>query len=535
MARKSKPSELVVSCEWASCSFKGKSMEELCDHTALHLKEHLGDGEALEELDDYACLWNGCEFIAIGSPRELVVHVNFHTFHAKLKCIGSQLLLSHPELRACSQDLHSKNLVPELSGAFECQWEHCDSTFNNPEWFYRHVDMHAQCTEKEPLPNRQDALACCWRDCDATFKIKYRLREHLRSHTQERVVSCPTCGCMFASNTKFFDHIQRQCVSEESLVCEHCDKPFANERLLRDHVRQHVNHIKCPLCDMTCTTLASLRTHIKFRHCDERPFQCDFCESSFKNSHDLRKHTETHNEGAAYHCDVEGCTYSSRMAHSMSQHYKRVHEGDMVAKYKCHLCDKCFSWCYTLTLHLRKKHRLKWPSGHSRFRYKEDEDGYLRLNMVRYETVEVTEQIMKNMCFSWCYTLTLHLRKKHRLKWPSGHSRFRYKEDEDGYLRLNMVRYETVEVTEQIMKNMVRKRTPRKQWSSQPRRSGPAAGGESSQSSSMEPEPQPVYCTLSNVTPEEEEEEEGQGLHTHRSGAVEALTEVARGLGIQIV
>ncbi|MGH0185023.1 UNVERIFIED_CONTAM: hypothetical protein FKN15_016672 [Acipenser sinensis] len=114
----------------------------------------------------------------------------------------------------------------------------------------------------------------------------------------------------------------------------------------------------------------------------------------------------------------------------------------------------------------------------------------------------------------------------------------RYKEDEDGYLRLNMVRYETVEVTEQIMKNMVRKRTPRKQWSSQPRRSGPAAGGESSQSSSMEPEPQPVYCTLSNVTPEEEEEEEqgqGQGLHTHRSGAVEALTEVARGLGIQIV
>ncbi|MGH0186775.1 UNVERIFIED_CONTAM: hypothetical protein FKN15_022398 [Acipenser sinensis] len=147
----------------------------------------------------------------------------------------------------------------------------------------------------------------------------------------------------------------------------------------------------------------------------------------------------------------------------------------MVAKYKCHLCDKCFSWCYTLTLHLRKKHRLKWPSGHSRFRYKEDEDGYLRLNMVRYETVEVTEQIMKNM---------------------------------------------------------VRKRTPRKLWSSQPRRSGPAAGGESSQSSSMEPEPQPVYCTLSNVTPEEEE---GQGLHTHRSGAVEALTEVARGLGIQIV
>lgn len=44
-------------------------------------------------------------------------------------------------------------------------------------------------------------------------------------------------------------------------------------------------------------------------------------------------------------------------------------EGNMVSRYKCHLCDKNFSWCYTLTLHLRKKHQLKWPSGHSRFRY----------------------------------------------------------------------------------------------------------------------------------------------------------------------
>lgn len=51
-------------------------------------------------------------------------------------------------------------------------------------------------------------------DCDAFFKIKYRLREHLRSHTQERLVACPTCGCMFSSNTKFFDHIQRQAEPE---------------------------------------------------------------------------------------------------------------------------------------------------------------------------------------------------------------------------------------------------------------------------------------------------------------------------------
>ena len=131
---------------------------------------------------------------------------------------------------------------------------------------------------------------------------------------------------MFSSNTKLFDHIQRQAQPEESLVCEHCSKCFANERLLRDHIRQHVNHVKCPLCDMTCTTIATLKIHIKYRHSDERPFPCDFCEKKFKNMHDLRKHVDNHNEDVHYHCAVEGCDYTARMEYTMNQHQKRVHE-----------------------------------------------------------------------------------------------------------------------------------------------------------------------------------------------------------------
>lgn len=121
-----------------------------------------------------------------------------------------------------------------------------------------------------------------------------------------------------------------------------------------------VNQVKCPFCDMTCTTLAALKIHIRFRHCDERPFPCDFCDKRwthkiadnvlgllssslllllllslfiylhfshrFKNQPDLQKHTEVHNEGAVYHCTVEGCAYSCHTIQTMSQHYKRVHE-----------------------------------------------------------------------------------------------------------------------------------------------------------------------------------------------------------------
>ncbi|TRY93943.1 hypothetical protein DNTS_025226 [Danionella cerebrum] len=499
MAKRKNTASVVVSCEWASCFFRTQNLEEMSNHVSEHLKEHLGEVDGMEELEDYPCLWRGCAFLAMGSQTELMAHTHFHIFHSKLKAIGTQLLEAQPDLLRCTQDLQSSSLVPDVSEGFVCQWEHCGSSFDNPEWFYRHVDMHAHCTELQPLPDRQQALFCSWSGCDSFFKIKYRLREHLRSHTQERLVACPTCGCMFSSNTKFFDHIQRQAEPEDSLTCEHCDKAFSNERLLRDHVRQHVNHIKCPLCDMTCTSLSTLKIHIKFRHCDERPFPCDFCESSFKNQHDLRRHMETHNEGAAYHCNVEGCGYSSRMAHTMSQHYKRMHESESSP----------------MSMRGKSESSPKSMQGKSE-------------------------------------SSPMSMRGKSESSPMSMRGKSEYKKDDDGYLRLNMVRFETVEVTEELFKNMADKRTPRKLLvpntlskeplllaDSSPQHSSSASSPSSSSSASEESstarvEESSVYCVLNTVTELCEEPEEAAGF-SGPSGAVRALTAVARGLGMDVV
>lgn len=136
----------------------------------------------------------------------------------------------------------------------------------------------------------------------------------------------------------------------------------------------------------------------------------------------------------------------------------------------------------------------------------------------------------------------------------------RYKKDEDGYLRLNMVRYETVEVTEELIKNMAVKQTPRKisnstqghskepalhpdsgastpQHSSSP--SSPSSSSstsdlmEGADSSALKEDETSVYCVLNTVTDVngEPEEEESGGP----SGAVIALAAVARGLGMDVV
>lgn len=134
----------------------------------------------------------------------------------------------------------------------------------------------------------------------------------------------------------------------------------------------------------------------------------------------------------------------------------------------------------------------------------------------------------------------------------------RYKEDEDGYLRLNMVRFETVEVTEELIKNMAEKRTPRKLSGSGAQTKRPALQAEtmndvpttstypssSSSSSSMTvlvnedggtvKDGAPMYCILSTVS-EMNRDQENTADSGMESGAVRALAAVARGLGMDVV
>uniref|UniRef100_A0A8C5N4W5 Histone H4 transcription factor n=1 Tax=Leptobrachium leishanense TaxID=445787 RepID=A0A8C5N4W5_9ANUR len=420
---------LTLQCEWGSCTYVCSKMEEFCSHVSDHLRtpQLPKEEEDLDCDDDFCCLWLECGFFSPDNPVDLARHIYFHCYHTKLKQLGLQALQSQPDLTPCQLDGQTRNLIPELHDNFVCMWDQCESSFENAEWYYRHVDSHGLSAEYEE--NR--ILLCSWKgnscyiserfyrctlgfsrffslpillltDCDCSSKSRCKLREHLRSHTQEKVVSCPNCGGMFANNTKFYDHLRRQMsLDQHRFQCSHCSKRFATERLLRDHMRNHVNHYKCPLCDMTCPLPSTLRTHIRFRHSDERPYKCQHCDYSCKNFVDLQRHLDTHSKMPAYCCEYQDCTFSARSLCSVKAHYRKVHEGDSEPRYKCHVCEKCFTRGNNLTVHLRKKHQFKWPSGHPRFRYKEHDDGFLRLQLVRYESVELTEQLMKERERQW--------------------------------------------------------------------------------------------------------------------------------------
>lgn len=375
--------KLCLVCEWENCSVVEADIEIFLSHIVNTHLTNLTPG-------DLHCHWKDCEGFT-DNLSELRRHILLHAFHSKIKCYGANLQ-ARKNIPNCLSSIQSRNIIPELPEPLICCWEECLTVYECPEHFYRHVDSHAEYDCK-----KYGNPVCLWQDCNRGFVDAFKVKEHLRSHTQEKLVACPTCGGMFASRTKFFDHIQRQLKYDDKdglYICEYCPNKFNSERLLRDHTRHHVNHYKCPYCDMTCPTPSGLGTHIAYRHSKEKPQACQYCDYKCKTESDLRKHLESHSMVPTYKCPVENCSYASRSQTCYRSHYRKEHEGKTPFKYSCHLCEKMFSRGNYLTKHLLKKHKFRWPSGHCRFRYCLDEEGVYKLQTVRYESLELSQEMM---------------------------------------------------------------------------------------------------------------------------------------------
>lgn len=62
--------------------------------------------------------------------------------------------------------------------------------------FYEHVNQHA------------GSDVCLWTSCTHRPDKPSRIREHIRRHTQEKTIACPTCGSLFSCGVKFIEHCQ---------------------------------------------------------------------------------------------------------------------------------------------------------------------------------------------------------------------------------------------------------------------------------------------------------------------------------------
>lgn len=406
---------LHLVCEWKNCSYECEDVETFVRHVSMHIPDlDIRVNEDGQEV--FVCLWALCEF-ETEEPKEIVRHVNFHSYHTKLKSIGTMLMKHFKEL-VCTYDGEGRNTISDIGEEYMCYWADCDRAFNNMQIFLYHVQSHVQCNPRGRVV--KGGVPCQWEDCSGVFVSVYKLSDHVRTHTQEKIVGCPTCGATYASRTKFLDHCKRQVSVQagQGYKCPHCNNVYPSERIFHEHVRRHVNLYKCRFCDMTCPTPSALVVHMRFRHLDERLFKCAYCDYRAKTLQIIRGHMNKHFSGNLYHCSIEGCDFSCRSRVGMKKHISRVHEGQHEPLYCCHLCDRRFQRGASLTKHVFREHDLRWPSGHKRFRYHQHEDGLYRLQLVRYESLEVTQMISGDSSHDEEH-VTLSHKKYHLRRVPS--------------------------------------------------------------------------------------------------------------------
>ncbi|PNF20108.1 hypothetical protein B7P43_G04791 [Cryptotermes secundus] len=362
---KLKEEQLDLQCGWRDCDYRTSNLDQFVRHVSFHLP-HLEVKLNKDQEGVYVCLWEKCGFESADSS-EITRHVNFHSYHTKLKCIGSNIL-ARSGLPICKLQVAGKKVVPDLPFAFECCWETCEETFNSPQLYFNHVYMHVYWIPRGR--NVKGGFPCPWRGCmsKSTYRTVFKLLDHIRIHTKEKLVGCPQCGGLFASRTRFGYHCKSQVPLE--LRCP-------SGELVKNQMNKQ--HHKCPFCSRSFSSPSSLSLHIRYRHQDSKPFRCSFCEYGAKTHHDLKVHLNKHRPDPLYHCVEDQCNFSCRSAYGLQRHCNKYHLGCDLLQYCCHICDSLFERGSQLTKHLRIQHSVCRPPGHCRFRYKRDEDGFFRL------------------------------------------------------------------------------------------------------------------------------------------------------------
>uniref|UniRef100_A0A1A9UT50 C2H2-type domain-containing protein n=1 Tax=Glossina austeni TaxID=7395 RepID=A0A1A9UT50_GLOAU len=416
-SKKKKIEPLLISCNWADCSAKCISDWELNSHITEHLEALNPDCDAI-----YKCVWGSCEF-STKCLTQIQRHIYYHGYYNALLVQGKYECDVNPTIPKCCGPARLCDKIPELKSNFNCEWTDCERTFVSIVEFQDHIVQHASFEyeiQKSPDDERPK-IQCNWIFCNKQMDNKYRLIEHIRTHSNKKQVACFHCGELFRTKTTLFDHLRRQSDNNTNKYqCAQCFKFFAVEKLLRSHMVKHVYCYKCNMCDMTCSSASALATHIRYRHLKDKPFKCVECEYRCVRESDLNQHVQLVHTKEVHRCEEPGCNYTVRTYQSLRRHYLEVHENTPFI-YICHCCDKPFKNGKSLSVHLIKKHDYQLPSGHKRFTYRVDENGYYRLETTRIESLEVTEQILTPNLFemsnettqdSNCYEIVLKTNKQ---------------------------------------------------------------------------------------------------------------------------
>lgn len=161
--------------------------------------------------------------------------------------------------------------------------------------------------------------------CDKTFKTDMILRNHVKNtHTEKVPTKCLDCDLEFTSEVRWKHHMMiEHGRTEGTLTCPHCPKRFVNQLRLKTHMIAHSDERPhtCDLCGFMLKTKIQLIKHKQNRHSNERPLQCKYCSWRCKQVSALVCHERTHTNERPYECSV--CKQKFKYLGDKNKHERR--------------------------------------------------------------------------------------------------------------------------------------------------------------------------------------------------------------------
>ncbi|EAT36398.1 AAEL011509-PA [Aedes aegypti] len=328
--------------EWRNHSMNHPENQIVCEVCGAALKNpnsYKSHMERHEEKRKYQCEY--CEY-ASHTLLALKAHMNVHkTDNGKKRCEICSAVFKTGSLLKRHMEGHSNERK------YHC--EACPARFNTNNALRNHRNR-VHLAIRHP---------CDY--CDKTFDQKIILRDHIERKVHEkrenRIFPCEICGMAFKTKVEMRKHGSTH--PENQFICEMCGSTLKSPESLRIHMERHSNvtqKLTCEYCPYTTPHFQNMKSHMNTHSSTAESFkkECEVCKATFRSTHLLNRHMETHGEERKYACTECPARFKTRNA--LRGHRNCVH---LVIRYPCEYCEKRFDQKLTLRDHTERVHNIQ--------------------------------------------------------------------------------------------------------------------------------------------------------------------------------
>ena len=217
-------------------------------------------------------------------------------------------------------------------------------------------------TRRKPMKN---AFFCGI--CNRGFKDSSHLKDHLRSHTQEKPYGCELCQRVFGSINGLRNHFITKL--HTNLLSKQVQSDRVPQKVNIFNVVQETNTsgMRSPSSEndssennngevnMLSGSIAAVKPATANGK-EKKRYICVICSQEFRNNTHLKDHLRWHTGEKPYVCMT--CNKQFTRAGYLKVHMK-MHEG--LKFYSCNMCTEAFATNCALKYHVRKQHMKDRP------------------------------------------------------------------------------------------------------------------------------------------------------------------------------